>query len=68
MSERTPSIHAQVESVTLAFFELARILGKNDLLAVPQLAKAIHDKADAATYDAETKEALRELATRLLST
>jgi hypothetical protein len=68
MSEKTPSIHAQVESITLAFCELAKMLGKNDLLAVSQLATAIHDKGNAATIDAETKEALRELAARLLST
>ena len=68
MSEKTPSIHAQVESITLAFCELAKMLGKKDLLAVSQLATAIHDKANVATTDPETKEALREFASRLLST
>ena len=68
MSEKTPSIHAQVESITLAFCELAKMLGKNGLLVVPQLATALHDKGNAATTNAETKEALRDFASRLLST
>ena len=57
MSEKTPSIHAQVESITLGFCELAKMLGKNDHLVVPQLATALHDKGNAATTNAETKQA-----------
>lgn len=64
MSEKTPSIHAQVESVTFAFCELVRMLGKDDHMVVPQLVTALHD---AAITNAETKEALRVLASRLLN-
>ncbi len=65
MGKRIPSIDAQVESIALAFCELAKMLGKNDCLTVTQLAGSLESKANTATTSAETKMALGELARRL---
>ena len=58
MGETIPSVNAQVESIALAFCELAKMLGKDDYLAVTQLAASLEDKAKAGTISAETKTAL----------
>jgi hypothetical protein len=65
MGEKIPSINAQVESIAIAFCELAKMLGKNDCLPVTQLAASLESKAKAARTSAETKTALGELARRL---
>jgi hypothetical protein len=65
MGEKVPTINAQVESIALAFCELAKMLGKNEYLAVNQLAASLESKANAATTSADTKTALGELARRL---
>jgi hypothetical protein len=63
MGEKISSINA--ESISLAFCELAKMLDKNECLAVTQLAASLESKAQAATISAETKAALGELARRL---
>ena len=65
MGEKISSINAQVESITLAFCELAKMLGKNDYLAVTQLAASLESEAKAATTSTETRTALGELARRI---
>ena len=46
MGEKVPTINAQVESIALAFCELAKMLGKNEYLAVNQLAASLESKAN----------------------
>jgi len=65
MGEQIPSINARVEAIAFAFCELAKMLGKDDHLAVTQLAASLEGKAIAGTTSAETKTALGELARRL---
>jgi len=57
-----PGLDAQVAALTDAFCELVKMLGKEDHIAVTQLARALEDKATTPKAGAETKAALSELA------
>lgn len=60
-----PTIDAQVAALTIAFVELSKFLGRNQHIAVTQLATALEGAAKTSKANAETTAAVAELARRL---
>jgi hypothetical protein len=59
-----PELNAQVEALAIAYVELAKFLGREQVIPVMQLATALKDAARAAKH-ADTKAALEELSKHL---
>ena len=62
---KVPTPNAQVHALDVALCELAKMLGRNQLISVTQLASALETAAKASTTSAESGAALAELAHRL---
>ena len=60
-----PSLDAQVAALGIAFIELSKMLGRNQLIAVTQLATAMESEATHSKASAQTLAAVSELARRL---
>jgi hypothetical protein len=61
-----PSIHAQIEALAVAYVELGKFLGRQQVIPVGQLSTVLKTAAKSAA-DQETKTALSELARRLVA-
>lgn len=61
-----PPLDAQVEALAIAFVELAKFLGRQQVIPVLQVATVLKDAAKASTTSAETAAALEKLARRLV--
>ena len=59
-----PTIDARVEALAIAFVELSKFLGRNQHIAVIQLATALESAAKTSKASAETTAAVSELARR----
>jgi hypothetical protein len=62
---RVPALDAQIEAVAIAFVELAKFLGKSQIIPVLQIATAIETAGKASKASEETQIAVAELARRL---
>ena len=60
-----PNLDAQVAALGTAFVELAKMLGREQVIHVTQLATALTDAAKATAANGETTVAVAELARRL---
>ena len=60
-----PSLDAQVAALGIAFIELAKMLGREQLISVTQLATAMESEATRSKANAEALAAVSELARRL---
>jgi len=60
-----PSLDAQVNALAIAFTELAKMLGREQLLSVTQLATALENEASRAKASGQMQAAVLELARRL---
>lgn len=63
--KKAPGLDAQIGALATAFFELSKMLGKENPSLVTQLARALETKARAVGTTEETRAALDELARRL---
>ena len=62
-----PSVDVQVEALAIAFVELAKFLGRSQVIPVLQVATAIESAAKGPTASKEVAAAVAELARRLRS-
>ena len=62
-----PPIDAQIDALEIAFRELAKMLGREQIITITQLATAIEAAAQGQRSNDETKAAVAELARRLVS-
>lgn len=60
-----PTLDAQVAALGIAFIELAKTLGRNQLVTVTQLATSLESAAKDSKANAETSAAISELARKL---
>jgi hypothetical protein len=60
-----PSLNAQVEALAIAFVELSKMLGREQVISVLQVASAIESAAKGPKVSVEAHSAVVELARRL---
>ena len=66
-ASKAPNLDAQIEALAIAFVELSKFLGRQQVIPVRQVATVIKDAAKASKASEETKAAVAELARRLES-
>ena len=62
---KTPSIDAQIEALSIAFVELAKFLGRQQVISVLQFPGVLESEAKAAKASEETLAAVAELVRKL---
>ena len=62
-----PSIDARITALEIAFRELAKMLGREQLITITQLATAIEGAGQGQQSNDDTRAAIAELARRLVS-
>ena len=60
-----PNLDAQIAALGIAFIELAKMMGREQIIMVTQLASAIETAAKDAKSNTETQAAAEELSRRL---